>query len=237
MNGLFFLDRELMYEYNDILMGRRRGFAPYHFQEDAMGNHRKALCMFDYVFKRFLNWNPNMVRDFISLPLLRTMKVDCLLRYVRFPPEADPNKDLAYLAWLLYSETRTLTPRELALSTYKDVLDGRLNKFPKGFFDGEAGRLRLKNCLQYMINQYVPVSNIAELYGLFASKKSKGILKRYRILNFCMDLYDSPLDLLHDALANSQKDECRYLYLKYRSVNEEYAARGCELVREVETCA
>ena len=52
------------------------------------------------------------------------------------------------------------------------------------------------------------------LYSYFAGPKGREAVRKYKLLVPLRELYDSPLDYLHDSLSSQQKDET--LYLKFK---------------------
>ena len=107
------------------------------------------------------------------------------------------------------------------MRTYKEVLDGKLYKFPKEYLSGSMGVLRACVCFQYMVSQYLPFNNIEEMYNFFSTTNGIKALKRYRLYAICTEIFDYPIDYLHEALSERQKNEFFYHYYKFATTNRE----------------
>ena len=46
-------------------------------------------------------------------------------------------------------------------------------------------------------------------------------LKKYRLYAICTDIFDYPIDFLHEALSKNQKNEFYYHYYKFNITNRE----------------
>lgn len=207
----------LIMEYEDILLGKRNEFSTSYLSKDNAEND--GMIILKYVFENLLGWSPVTIRDFISPELIRMLHLQRVVNKIEFPPELDKNKDLFYLAWLMYPETVHHTRRDLTLKIYQQVLRGELTKFPKNFFLTARGEMNASICLQYAINQNLCVKTIEELYMMFSDKKrAREFLGKVRLLVPCGDIYEYPIDMLHDSLPTSQKNEFFYMYGKFLSV-------------------
>lgn len=201
-------------EYEDILLGKKKDFSTTYIGKENIQDN--ALCVIRYAFEELLQWSPTTIRDFASLELIKKLHLQRAVNKIEFPPELDPKKDLFYLAWLLYPHTVHHTRRDLALQIYQSVLDGKLVKFPKNFFLTANGELNASICLQYAINQRLYISDIKELYLFFSNvKNAKAFLEEVRLLTPCMDIYEYPIDMLHNCLPRKQQSEFFYRYAKF----------------------
>ena len=59
------------------------------------------------------------------------------------------------------------------------------------------------------------------MYKFFASTNGAKALKKYRLYAICSDIFDYPIVFLHEALAESQKNEFFYHYYKFNTTNRE----------------
>lgn len=215
------LNTSLMFEYELILLGKKNSFAPYFFNYNAEYNERNALEVIRYAIEDFLGWSPQEAKIYLNGEIVKLMKLDTIVRFVRFPAELDPEKDLFYLAHLLYPRQINFNGRELILRTYKEVLDGVLYKFPKEYLSGSMGVTRACICFQYMIQQFLPFNNIEEMYKFFSTTNGVKALKKYRLYAICTDIFDYPIDFLHESLSRKQKNEFFYHYYKFNITNRE----------------
>ena len=144
-----------------------------------------------------------------------------LMKYINFPPELNKESDYYYLSTLLYPNVIKIDIKQLVLRTYKDVLSGRLCKFPKEYLSGTEGMMRAGICLQYMLNQHYTFPTIKDMYKFFSEPAGSRALKEYRLNNICNEIYECPIDYLHEALPNVQKNEYWYHYYRFRVFNSQ----------------
>ena len=215
------MNASLMFEYELILLGKKNSFAPYFFNYNAEYNEKIALEVFRYAIEDFLGWSPEEAKTYLNMEILKIMKLDTIVRFIRFPAELNMEKDLFYIAHLLYPKQINFNGRELVLRTYKEVLDGILYKFPKEYLSGSMGVKRACICFQYMVSQFLPFNNVEEMYKFFSTTNGVKALKKYRLYAICTDIFDYPIDFLHESLSSSQKNEFFYHYYKFNIINRE----------------
>lgn len=199
-------------EYDDLLLGRRKSFSSSLMSK----THGSQLCaeLLKVIFERYLHWTPIQVRDCLDQNYIKLLKLDTLINRLSCPPEVDRRREFYYVAWNLYPSTINVTPEGLIAKLYKEVVTGDIPKYPKGYFEGNDGRLRAKILFKTMANEYLPrFANKEELYAFFASNRGSTCLNNYKLGVPLREYYDSPLDYLHDALSERQKDWD--LYEKY----------------------
>lgn len=143
------------------------------------------------------------------------MKLDHLMKWLRFPDELDKETDYFYVATLLYPHQIKYNEKELILRTYNRILNGDLKKFPKEYFSGTRGALRACICFQYMLNQHYAFQNAKEMYSFFSTNSGYRALKKYRLISICSEIYDNKLDFLNESLPEEQQDEYWYHYYKF----------------------
>ena len=212
---------ELKFEYDLILLGKKNSFSPYFFDYNKTYNQKMALVVFKYAIEHYLRWTPEEAGAHLSVKVINMMKLDSLLKYIIFPGELDPQIDMFYIAHLLYPSRVKFDNRELILRTYKKILDAKMYKFPKEYLSGSMGIVRACVCFQYMVQQFLPFNNVEEMYKFFSSTNGVKALKKYRLYAICTDIFDYPIDFLHEALSPKQKNEFYYHYYKFNMINRE----------------
>ena len=150
------------------------------------------------------------------------MKLESLMKYIQFPPEMSVRDDIFIVKGKLFPNLVPLNQKEITLKVYKRVLEKDLYKFPKEYLSGDTlGNYRAIICFQYMLTQIPPFTSTAEQYKFFASSKGPKLLKKFRLNVACVSMFDHPLDFLHEALPQSQRDEFWYRYYKFKISNSE----------------
>lgn len=211
----------VLYEYELILLCKKNSFSPYFFNFSPEYNERMALDVFRYAIEYYLNWSPKEASIYLDKDVLDMMKLTQILKFIRFPCELDPNRDFFYIAHLLYPKIIHFDEKELILRTYKEVLSGKLYKFPKEYLSDSMGMTRACICLQYMISQYLQFSSIEDMYHFFSTSEGTKTLKKYRLYAICTDMFEYPIDFLHESLSTKQKNEFFYRLNRFYLKNKE----------------
>ena len=209
------MDVLLRTKYEQMLIGNSPSNPYDYFPYTAEVNMKMALDVFRYAFEQFLRWTPLEVRDYINMDILDKLKLTFFLRYIQFPVELDPGRDLFYLAWLMYPQTIHMSETDLILNVYKGVLDRSLKKYPKEFFTGNSGYVRAMVCLKYALENGRQFENLEELYAYYASPDVWKFLKEAKLDAVCKDLFRTPVEYLHECLSDAQRDEFLYHYYTF----------------------
>lgn len=217
------MDKTLIADYEQILLGRKKYFAKSFFSKGAFVNERNAIMLFKYGFENQLRWSPEEVRDNITLDIITTkLRLGQILRYVQFPPELIKYDNLWYLACMVYPNQIKYDWYKCTIECYESVLTrkGR-KKFPKGFFDRSDGHYRACFCLRYKMSNEMQFVSIEDVYRTFGTVGILNKLKRWRLLDPLYLIYDgSPIDYLTDAIPEKSRDEFWYFFYKFK-YNEE----------------
>ena len=202
--------KEAIYEYDELMIGNRRSISPDFFSFGDSANETMALGIMKYAFETYLRWDPIDLRDRIDTELLKSLRLLPLLRYIRFSEELDPNTDLFYIVWKIYPWTVNYSYEERVFRVYRNVLNGKICRFPKEFFSGTEGETRAKLCFRYMLEHIMPFPSVNEMYRFFGMRKSWEALQKAKLSVMCRDLFGDPLEYLHAALPESQRNEMFY---------------------------
>ncbi len=207
--------QELYSEYEKILLGKKHNYPSSFFNGTPKNSEDNACEIMRYAF-RLLRWTPQDVFHHLNKDVMRLMKLDVLLKYINYPEELNNKEDLYYIAHILYPKQIPYNIQELTLNVYKKVLNREIYTFPKKYLQGELGTVRLKICFVYMIREYFAFHTIGEIYDFFASNKGTKALLQYGLLNVSNTLFETPIDLLHESLSESQKNDFYYQYYKFK---------------------
>lgn len=216
------MDLNLITEYEQTLIGHRYSVFPTYFCYSDDSNEAMALSVMKYALETYLKWSPEDLRDYLTMDILKALKLDGLLKYIRFPVELNPERDLFYLAKILYPNKITIEDKDLTLNVYKNILNKKIEKYPKEFFTGMYGMLRACICLKYMIENNLQFHSVEDMYEFFASKDAAAVLRNNKLEMVSKDLYETNVDFIHDALADSQKIDILYHFYKFCLKANEY---------------
>lgn len=203
-------DTMLFIEYEEILLGKRKSFSQVFFHYSNEQNEKNAIRVIRYAYEEFLCCDKYHMDNYLTKEVVRLMKLRALMKYIQCPPEIKIMSNLWYLKWKVYPETSRFTERQITIHTYQKLLDGEIKKFPKDYFVGSSGMVRVIICLHYLISNYLQFHSIKEAYEVFSSYQIRQILREYKLLNPCSDNFPLPIDALHTLLPVSQKDELYY---------------------------
>lgn len=202
-------------EYEDILLKKRKDFSSTYIGQNAAQKDIKEL--FRYVFENLLNWTPEMARDYLTMDIIKKLHLMRPLKKLECPPEINIEQDLFCVAWMVYPDKIHISRHALVINVYQKVLQDKMLKYPKKFFLESDGEVNACICLLYAINQQLPYKNVRELYSFFGNrKKALRFLRSVRLYVPCNSIYEYPIDFLHAALPDDQKEELIYRYERFK---------------------
>lgn len=205
---------DVIFEYENILLGKKRGFGSTYFELSDDQNEQTALMVIHHAIDHYLCWTQKQVEECFDWEIINTMKLQSLMKHIRFPAESDREKDLFILIDKLYPKKTKSALKEPTLTIYKKILSGERSKFPKGYFDGAEGAYRAIICFQYMISLMKPFESLEAMYSHFACSKGVITLKKHKLNVVSNSLYETPIDFLHAALPGIYRSE--YLLHAYK---------------------
>ncbi len=213
------INKGLLYEYEEILLGERKNFSSFYFSHGQQANQNIAICIFRYAFEIFLSWTPEDIKNYINKDIIELMKLDKILIQFKLPEELDYQNSLIYIVHLMYPDIISFDRRELAINVYKRILNRELNKFPKKYLDGADGEKRACVCFQYMLEQLPPFKSVEDMYIFFSSSKGINKLKEFKLYIPCTELFETPIDFLYLSLPEAQQDYYLYHYYKFQYIH------------------
>lgn len=219
------MNKELIYEYESVLIGQKRGLSDSLFQyQDPISNEHLALSLIKYALNTYLHWDAETLQTMLTMEVFEKLKLTELLKYIVFPPEINEDR-LSYLVGLIYPRQSRYDSYISIVRTYVNVRNGTFKKYPKEFFTDSLGTQRARVCLLYYLEHYTSYGSPEELYAAFADEEILNTLGKNKLRAVCKDLYLTPLDYLHDSLPEEQKSELLY---RYHIFNTEMKRTGTE---------
>jgi len=209
--------RFFLKEYDDVLVGKKKTYSAALMARD----NGPAMCaeILRRIFKKYLDWSPFQIRDCLTQEIVERMCLAPFIRRIPSPSEVNRETELYYVAWFLYPETKNVSEAELVCKVYRDLMEGKIQKFPKNYFNDNVGYYRAKILFMTMLNEYFSgyFSDIEHLYRFFAANEGKSAIDKYKLKTPMQERYGNPLDYLHDSLPTSmQTKESEELYRKIR---------------------
>ena len=209
------MSRDVIYEYELLLLGKNKTFPTFYFQASDAQNERVALSVFRYAFDTYLRWTPEQLRFNLTYDIVSMLRLTPLLKYIIYPPEADRSKDMYPIVSKLYPNRFRESARDVVYRVYGKILRGEREKFPKEFFNGTEGKIKALFCFQYMLNNLPPFDSTQEMYKTFSGPSGSDLLRKYKLYAVCSGIFECPLDYLHASLPKAQKNDYYYHYYKF----------------------
>ena len=215
----------LYVEYDDLMIKKRAYYSNSYFRYGKGENEENALAVIKYAFTRYLRWPPEVIAKRLNHEIMEKLHLLSLMQYIDYPIEYKKDKDYYYLVTLVYHRHR-LTFRDKTIHTYEKIISGEIPKYPKEYFVGSEGQRRAHICLQYLINNYLDIKTINELYHFFATRESFQMLRKYRLNSVCRDIFDTPVDYFHYTLPYEKRNEFLYHFYKFKMLTQLYNENG-----------
>lgn len=172
-----------------------------------------CIVLIKYIIK-LCGWTPQEAADNMTPSMMQKMHVDKIYKILAEHGGVEPGirqkTDFRYLAWLAYPDVVDYNLRERTLKVYRNLMTGRIKKFPVRFFEGKYGQTKAAYCLREAVLS-LHASSIQELYEIFSDPvRAKNIIRHARLTNVCGQFYRTPLDFFHYSLSDTQKNEDLY---------------------------
>lgn len=238
MNELSEIDIEVIAEYDKVLLGKQRIIDPYYFSKRSPeANQHTALMLIKYACETYLRWSPQKIYESMTMDVMKQWKLSGYLRYIEFPPELNKEKNLGYIAHILYPKVIDITDKDICTIVYEQVLSGELKKFPKKFFGESQNMKRACFCLKYAIDNFTNFNNIEQLYDFFGTDECLNFLRTYRIQTYIKTLFDAPITAFYLIAPPDQDIPFLFHYYRFWQIyndqrREETESRGKKAVHE-----
>lgn len=200
---------EYEFESKELKMERKRRIA------DA--KQKEALAIVRYAVTELLGWTPQDAMDSMTDEIMKQLRLDKIITYIRYPKDLSKKKDFGWMIHLAFPNETQYDVSDQVLKLYQRVKRGELKRFPKRVFEGENGAQKLAVLLSDYISKNLVAKNIEELYEIFGDNARGNVLMHdARLFYAYHELYDTPLEYLHESLGRD-RDEFLYSYHQYMS--------------------
>ena len=209
-------------DYENLLVGINKDIGLYNFYGAVPGgaNQQRAVACIKYALEQVLGWDmEESVKKFDDY-MIHVLKLERVVDFIRFPDEVPP-RDPRYILSLCYPERVHINLHQLVIETYQAVLD-KDAQFPREYFTGANGFYRYCICLQYLIENYHPVSCLDELYGFITSAEGRRFLMQYRLKVPAEQLEINPLDCLYQLTKDEPLASLFYHFYRFQSLMKSF---------------
>ena len=121
--------RELIREYEEILVGRRKRISTFYINGNVMPLEDVAITIFRYVFDELLKWKPETAIEYFTEDIAKQLMLEPYIKIIKFPNDID-STDLWYIVYKAYPKDIPIDIRSLTIRTYTYVLEGKKKRFP-----------------------------------------------------------------------------------------------------------
>lgn len=200
----------VLYEYTEILLGKRKNYSDNFFDESRTNNEQNAINFIRTVTKTFLRCNTlEAAKATITPEILKRMRLDTIVNHIRRPRYVLPEDWNLYVLARIYSN-KFNTEKWIAGQLCSRIRNRTISKFPKFYMNENSGLVRSQYCLRYFISTDLPHMKIIDLYRFSTTTKFSIFLKERLLLNVKGKLYESPVEFMHNAIVAQQQEEAFY---------------------------
>lgn len=205
----------LFVEYEEVLLGKKTEFSASYI--GAKTSQKDLLSLFRYAVENLLGWTADVAKCYLNKQVIECLHLSKPLSKLNFPAGIPEEDKPYYMLTLLYPGQLSYSKKNMVLRIYEKVLSGELSKYPKSFFLTRDGELNANICMQYALNHFFKSFNVKTMYHYFADqKKGEKFLRNVKLFVPYKDIYDCPLDMLHNSLPPSKRMNLLYHYLKFQ---------------------
>ena len=210
-------------EYDNAVIGRIQSVDPVNFYGARAGgpNEKKALAIIKYAIEDLMGWSVDKTINEFDEDVMEVMKLDKLMHYIDFPIEVDTG-DINYILSRLYPNKVNISAENLIEEAYLRVLnaddedaEGSARQFPREYFTGSVGFKRFCYCVKYLIDNFMVMESVEDIYKFFESPKGKRFLYDKRLKVPADQFSINMLDVIHYITSNDPDSELYYIYFKY----------------------
>lgn len=212
---LYLDDGELIREYTEILIGKRKTVASFYSEGKVMPKEKVAVVVLKYAIEKLLHWSPDTAMDWLNRSVIKQLKLESFIKMISFPSDLDPKADYWYAVYKVYPDIIPVDVRSLTIRVYEQVLRGKREKFPLHFFDGIDGQYRAAICLNHAVQKELEFKNLNEYYSFFADSKGETFVRDMHLAGVCKETFSDVLEFAHHALHPDQRNEFLYNFQRF----------------------
>lgn len=223
MDKYMISNSEILYEYEEILCGKRALFSIPTAGLPISELERITGVVWKYAITEILHWSADDALNYLTPDIVSLLKMDVLYAALKLSRR---NFDYRYLLSKAFPKEIKYDERTRTIEEYEHVLgigkwNGSEYQFRKKFFTSDGGSERASICLAYAINHFLEPMTMTQLYAFFADTvNANKWLKKMNLKNVAKLLHGDPLTYFHYSIGHSQRDY--FLYYNYM-FNREYA--------------
>ena len=205
-------EKLLIYLYDDYLLNDNP-IPPYYLSPAQV--NESVLIIMRYAFEKLVRWTPREVMENMDAEIIEKLKLKDLINRLEIPQYYE-HDDYYYYAHMMYPEEKFLDEESMIRKHYEDILSGKIQRFPRGFIEGDEGEKRISICFRYILEKE-GFKSIDDIYYYFSTAEGNKLLKRYNLDIAKRNHYEKTIDFVHATLSESQRNYDLYHYLRFKS--------------------
>lgn len=223
MKELSEMEIEIIAEYEQVLIGNQRVIDPYYFTNKTMeANQDISLLLIQYMTERFLKWSPQKLYESLTMDVLKHWRLAGLLKYIVFPDELNKEKNIGFLAHMIYPNEVKITERDICMSVYSRVCNGEMKKYPKDFFHSNESLNYICFCLKYAIENYTNFKSTEEMYDFFGTASCLKFLRTYKLSTYIKEQFEAPIVAFYLIVPDEQDIPFLFQYYRFWQIFNEH---------------
>lgn len=121
------LDKLLLNEYENMLLGNVNSISPQLFSASPHIAEQRAIELIRYISENFLKWTPEELAMRLGKDFIEKMRLGDMVQHIQFPAEVNLNEepDFTYLAVKIYPDQVTYSFRENVIDIYRRILSNQ----------------------------------------------------------------------------------------------------------------
>ncbi len=209
---MIYQNRNLLYEYSQILAKQKAKFSKAYLSKQDEVNELYAYDVFKMAIEVFLHWSPEQALVRLNAEVVKKMRLDLVMPYMKLPPEVEFNDDYTWILHKLYPERIHYDEAEHVIKIYDKIISGEKYKWPKWYFSEAEGHERACICLRHMIDYNMHYESEEDLYRQFVNGEGTKLMNKLGLKTVIQNEFRDPITFLHEAMFKNTGNDTLYHY-------------------------
>jgi len=173
---------EAVYVYERVLSGELKNFSPYFFAPER--RKERITTVFKHLIENKLNMTPEKALNELSVSVFRKYKLQGVIRHIHSGGRISDRELCIKVLKYVYPSLVVPSEEDCALSLYKEILEGKVKSFPKGYFsESSTGEKKAIACLKYLCLEHLSLNKdvILEYFRNMKNCDAEKFLRKYKL--------------------------------------------------------
>lgn len=226
-------DKTIIYQYNNILMGKwvQNPFK-YIFEGNEKDQKKIAGIIWRYAISCLLGWTPDQALVYMDDEIIKALYLDLTYPYLGFDNGKDTYVDLREVLQYAYPDEIHFTLEDQAIREYERVSrkkkkGEKKERYHKNFFKNYEGAQRFKVIFNYAVSKVMDNPAPVDLFAFFADEEqAKKWLHSNNISKIMTGSFDSTLDICQECFEDEIQGNILYMNEILKGIIRDKAARA-----------